>query len=373
MKPFKPKPCLRKIGRYLRILTTGISGSGRETHIRNFIDFAKKRNVEVKLFSVGSMMFEAARKLGVEIKEDKILDLSSSSLNFLRATVFEQIIREARDHENIIVSTHACFRWKKHVFQAFDFHYLNELSINIFVAISDSALPIKTRLESSAQWRGRLTLKDILVWRDEETLLTKSIADYQGKPFYVIPFASSPETLYNLMFKQDSKKIYLSYPITHIEDRESKLADKDGFKNRLRSLGLTVFDPGEIEDSTLLHRLKELKDSGKDRLVIREDGVEVKVSVSEIEDIVEDLLDQIVARDYQLIDQSDFLIVYYFSPVMSPGVLSEMTYGFSNNKKVFVVFKGPESPFFNYYSTKIFSSEEALIDFMRKEGILVEE
>ncbi|NHV99582.1 MAG: AAA family ATPase [Thaumarchaeota archaeon] len=354
----------------MRIVATGISGSGRETHLRRFVEFAEARNIEVKLFSVGSMMFEAARKLGVEIEEDKILDLSPSSLNFLRATVFEQIIREAENYENIIISTHACFRWKKHVFQAFDFHYLNELSPDAFITISDSALPIKMRLESSAQWRGRLTLKEILVWRDEEILLTKSIANYRRKPFYIIPFSSPPETLFNLMFKQYSKKAYLSYPITHIEDREAKLADKDRFKNRLRTLGLTVFDPGEIEDSFLLYKLKELKDIGWEKLVIEENGVKIEVHISEIEDVVEDLLDQIVARDYQLIDQSDFLIVYYFSQVMSPGVLSEMTYGFSNNKKVFVVYKGPESPFFNYYSTRIFESEGALIDFMHKEGII---
>ncbi|MEM2276765.1 MAG: hypothetical protein QXU43_06755, partial [Thermoproteota archaeon] len=95
-----------------------------------------------------------------------------------------------------------------------------------------------------------------------------------------------------------------------------------------------------------------------------------EISVREMEEVVEDLLDQIVARDYQLIDQSDFLVVYYFSPIMSPGVLSEMNYGFSNNKKVFVVFQGPESPFFNYYSTKIFQTEEELVGFLRKEGMI---
>jgi adenylate kinase len=117
-------------------------------------------------------------------------------------------------------------------------------------------------LNPLTQWKGRLTLKEILVWRDEETLLTKSIADYRRRPFYIIPFSSPPETLFNLMFKQHSKKVYLSYPITHIEDREAKLAGKDQFKNRLRKLGLTVFDPGEIEDSLLLYKLKELKDTG---------------------------------------------------------------------------------------------------------------
>jgi len=356
----------------LRIVVTGISGSGREVHLKRFVEFAEAKNTKVKLFSVGSMMFEAARKLGVEIKEDKILDLSPSSLNFLRATVFEQIIREAENYENIVISTHASFRWKKHVFQAFDFHYLNELSPDAFITISDSALPIKIRLESSKQWRGRLTLKEILVWRDEETLLTKSIADYRRRPFYIVPFSSPPETLFNLVFKQHSKKVYLSYPITHIENREAKLAGKDRFKDRLRKLGLTVFDPGEIEDSLLLYKLRELKDTGGGKLTVEENGVKIEIHIGEIEDVVEDLLDQIVARDYQLIDQSDFLVVYYFSQVMSPGVLSEMTYGFSNNKKVFVVYKGPESPFFNYYSTRIFESEEALVDFMNREGMIME-
>ena len=356
----------------MRIVVTGISGSGREVHLKRFVEFAEAKNTKVKLFSVGSMMFEAARKLGVEIKEDKILDLSPSSLNFLRATVFEQIIREAENYENIVISTHASFRWKKHVFQAFDFHYLNELSPDAFITISDSALPIKIRLESSKQWRGRLTLKEILVWRDEETLLTKSIADYRRRPFYIVPFSSPPETLFNLVFKQHSKKVYLSYPITHIENREAKLAGKDRFKDRLRKLGLTVFDPGEIEDSLLLYKLRELKDTGGGKLTVEENGVKIEIHIGEIEDVVEDLLDQIVARDYQLIDQSDFLVVYYFSQVMSPGVLSEMTYGFSNNKKVFVVYKGPESPFFNYYSTRIFESEEALVDFMNREGMIME-
>ncbi|MEM2352432.1 MAG: ATP-binding protein, partial [Thermoproteota archaeon] len=193
----------------MRIVATGISGSGREEYLRRFVNFSGEKGIKIRIFSVGSMMFETARKLGIEIKEDKILDLSPSSLNFLRATVFEQIIRESEDHENIVVSTHTCFRWKKHVFQAFDFHYLNELSPDIFVTISDSVLSIKRRLESSLQWRGRLTLKDILVWRDEEILLTKSIADYRGKPFYVIPSSSPGETLFNLAFKPDSRKVYL--------------------------------------------------------------------------------------------------------------------------------------------------------------------
>jgi adenylate kinase len=120
------------------------------------------------------------------------------------------------------------------------------------------------------------------------------------------------------------------------------------FAAELRRRGLLVFDPGEVEDSDLAE--------GRTRL----EGV----TPEEIESVREDIYDQIVARDYQLIDQSDFVVVYYYVPVMSPGVLSEMTYAFSSAKEVYVVFKGPESPFFRYYSTKIFRDEDELFSFL---------
>ncbi|MEM2922530.1 MAG: hypothetical protein QXF26_09485, partial [Candidatus Bathyarchaeia archaeon] len=90
----------------------------------------------------------------------------------------------------------------------------------------------------------------------------------------------------------------------------------------------------------------------------------LKADLRDLRNIRESIYDQIVARDYQLIDQSDLLVVYYQIQVMSPGVLSEMSYGFSNNKDVFVVFKGPESPFFHYYSTRIFRDEEEILNFL---------
>lgn len=232
--------------------------------------------------------------------------------------------------------------------QAFDFYYLNLLSPDLYVTVIDSISRMRARLESSQQWRGRLSLKDMLVWRDEETFLTKSIADFQGKPFFVIPASQPPETLYRLMSDHRAPKAYLSYPMTHVgegaEDLRSRLRD---FVSRLRSRGLIVFDPGEVED-------------------LEGEGLEPE----ELEAVKEDIYDQTVARDYQLIDQSDFVIVYYYVPVMSPGVLSEMTYAFSNAKDVYVVFRGPESPFFRYYSTRIFKDEDELFEHLSSRGIL---
>lgn len=353
----------------MRVVVTGISGSGRVELIKRFSIFAKEKKKSVRVFDVGEMMFNAAEKLGIEIKEDKILDLSPSALNFLRATVFEQIIRECSQHEDVVVATHACFRWRKFLIQAFDFNYLRELNPDMYITVVDSLPSIKLRLESSRVWRGRLSLKDIIVWRDEETILTKSIADFQDKPFFIVPFSTPPESLFRLFFYPNSKKAYLSYPITHTGMDPSKIEQKNIFRDKLRKAGLIVFDPNDVEDSDILRLVSP--DSSKDGTVkLEKDGTTISFSLDEIKEVERDINEQIVSRDYQLIDQSDFIIVYYFSPVMSPGVLSEMTYGFSNNKNIYVVFEGPESPFFKYYSTKIFSNEEELYKFLVEEGII---
>ena len=65
------------------------------------------------------------------------------------------------------------------------------------------------------------------------------------------------------------------------------------------------------------------------------------------------MADQTVARDYKLIKQSDFVVVYYPTTVLSAGVISEMIYAVANGKQVFAVWLPPTepSPFFSYYCT----------------------
>ena len=352
----------------MKVIATGISGSGRGEYLKEVCEFAKKKGKDIMLFDVGKMMFSTAEKLGIKIPEDKILDLAPSTLSYLRTTVFEQILRESKEYENIIVSTHACFRWRKHLLQAFDFHYLDQLKPDMYIVIIDSISSIKARLEFREAWKGRLKLKDIIVWRDEEVFITKSVADFQKRPFYVIAYREPPETLYKLMFEPNVRKTYLSYPMTHSKEDSIEIERKDKFRDTLRKAGLIVFDPAEIEDVKLL----KLVGKFKNEVEIEVDGYKVAIPKEEIIEVEEDIQHQTVANDYQLIDQSDFITVYYYLPVMSPGVLSEMTYGFTNNKHVYVVFKGPESPFFRYYSTKIFKDEGSLFNFYFKEGYIKE-
>ncbi|RLE65349.1 MAG: hypothetical protein DRJ38_03890 [Thermoprotei archaeon] len=346
----------------MRVFCTGISGSGRTEYLKEFVKWSKKKySQNINLINIGERMFEIAKKLGQNIKEEKILDLSELTLKWLRATVFEQVIGEVeKSPEVYVISTHASFRWRRYLLPAFDFFYLNKLSPDLFITIIDSIVDIKKRLENTRQWRGRLRLRDIITWQDEEVFITKILAEYQRKSFYVIPRRQPPSTLYNILFAK-KKKVYLSYPMTHVENYENYMKRIGEFKKKLSEY-FTVFDPGYIDDYGLLVEAYKALNDNKEYVEI--DGF--RISLDEIMEVEKDLRDQTIRRDLMLIDQSDIVVVYYTLPTLSPGVLSEIIYSFTNNKDVYIIFTPSNkiSPFFEYFSTEIFFKEEEFFDFI---------
>ena len=109
---------------------------------------------------------------------------------------------------------------------------------------------------------------------------------------------------------------------------------------------------------------------GKKEVVFEVEGKEFKIPLREIEDAKEDIVDQVVARDYKLINQSDIIIVYYPVTYLSAGVLSEINYGFTHNKEVYAIFPHSVSPFLKYYTTKIFKSVDELIEYFREREMI---
>jgi len=355
----------------MKIVCTGISGSGRVQYLNKALAVARERGRSLELLNIGEMMFEAAKKLGREIKEEKILDIPQPTLDWLRAAVFEQILRRiyGDDKKDYVISTHAAFRWKKYLLPAFDFFYLNELSPDLYVTVIDDVFSIKYRLEANPQWKGRLNLREIAIWQDEEIFITKMLANYQRRPHYIIALKEPGETLYDLIYT-DKKRAYLSFPITHVRGLEEHLNDVKRFRDRLREY-FVVFDPMTINDMEQLYKAKEACEKGSEKVVVEVNEGSLELSVNEVLEAEEDIKSQTVRRDYLLIDQSDMVIVYYPIAVMSPGVLAEMIYGFSNNKDVYVIFTGSKgkSPFFEYYATRIFNSVEEFFGFIVEEGL----
>lgn len=336
----------------MRVVCTGSSGSDRIGYLKAVEKLAQEAGLQLEIFNVGDMMLQKAHDLGSPVSREKILDLPSSSLEWLRGTVFEEMVRRVGEHQNSIVATHTCFRWKKFLAPAFDTYYLAQLDPDFYVTITDDYDQIRRRLDETEQWRGRLQLWEILVWRDEEHFITKMLAEYYRKPHYLIARQEPPETLFNLMLNPGCKKAYLSYPITAIEkDQPEKLEDTQRFLTELRKY-LVVFDPLAMKELERGRRFYEEQDEEIDA------------------EILKMLEDQTVARDYQFIDQSDMVIVYYPVREPSPGVLSELIYGFSHDKAVYMVFPYKISPFLKFYCTEIFKTGQELIDHLQRSGII---
>ena len=349
---------------------TGMSGSGRNDYISLVKDIARKEEKELLEVHIGQKMYKKSKELGYLIPNGTILDTSERQLDCLRGLVLEELLTLKDQKKDILVNTHACFRWHKHLTKAFDYYYLSKLDPDLYITITDTIFSIFGRLQEN-QWKGRNNLTELLAWRDEETFVTKTFARIQRKPHFLIPRDEPPETLYNLIFNPKIKKAYLSYPVSAAE--KEALEEVHKARDELRE-ELIIFDPMAIKDVDWLASGQALGKKGETSIPIPfvdYDGTEKEVTIhlNELEQVATYLKDQTIARDYVLISQSDFVAVYYYDPDLpSPGVQREIRYAKDTGKPVYIYYpKDTMSPFQEMDITKHFRDGEEFLAFLKKE------
>jgi len=331
----------------MRLVATGISGVAKlevANEVARYLHEQKNQSMEV--LDVWTHIQAVARELGIEVTKEKILD--HEQVDSLRALAFERICARLKDVPNTptshsMVTTHACFRWNKYLRKGFDVHYLNQINPDCYVNIIDDFHVIRRRLNGDVQWKGRLTDPEIITWRDEETFITETFAQFQFKRFWLIARSEPIATLSNLIAEPQMKKIYLSYPITAIEEQLPELVtEAEQFADQLRAK-YVVFNPLSIKD-----------------LVAHPDPAE---------ETTKDLRENTVWRDLKLIRQSDMVVVYYPVNYNSPGANREIGFGFSNGKSVYLFYPHSLSPFWdpNISITERFDTYQALHDFLLRD------
>jgi len=154
----------------------------------------------------------------------------------------------------VIVNTHASFRWKHGLFPAFDHDQMLALDADLYITLVDNVDAIHERLTRDFDLPH--TLKDILVWREEEILATEVLASaVRGHGcFYVLARGvekNSVESMYRLIFRPQTKRVYPSFPMTHVMDMPSVLAEIDAFRATIAEHFIT-FDPGDMDEKRLL-------------------------------------------------------------------------------------------------------------------------
>jgi adenylate kinase len=367
----------------MRTVITGQIGMDKKPYLEEIARLAGERGGNIDIFNVGQMMYSE----GPDIREGRILDLPLSRLRSLRRAAIKDIISQTSpvdEHQNIIMNTHATFRWRHGLFPAFDFDQLIEFKPELFICLVDNIEVVHHRLH--AEHDIDATLKDCMVWREEEILATELMAQAVGcqNSFYVLSrgrHQSTTETCYRLVVRNNVKKVYPSFPMSHVMDLPDVLAEIDQFRAALADHFIT-FDPADVDEKLLLDRGIEAAKEGKDWIEVephafggKMGGEPMRVSVREILDIAGDIDGQIYMRDFRLIDQSDMIVSLVPElpggiPGLSSGVERELQHAWEHTKEVYVVWKPkkPPSPFITETATKIFKTVDEALKFFQGQG-----
>src|SRR5580765_494758 len=250
----------------MRAIVTGQVGVDKGPYLEAVQQLATKNNIDLKVCHVGKMMYQEAP----DGPAGRILNLPISRLNTLRRAVFKEIMRESEKHEHVLINTHATFRWRHGLFAAFDYDQIKEFNADLYITLLDNAESVHQRLMRDHDINH--TLKDIMVWREEELLATEILANIlkgYGHFFMISRGRNVPttQTIYRLIFQPTMRKVYLSFPMSHVMDLPLILADIDRFKATINE-HFICFDPADVDEFVLHKMADEATQAGKDEIEV---------------------------------------------------------------------------------------------------------
>ena len=361
----------------MRAIVTGQVGMDKKRYLEAVASLAGEQGESCDVFHVGDIMYREAP----DVKPGRILDLPLSRLTSLRRAAFKDIINEAEGLDNVLVNTHATFRWRHGLFAAFDFDQVEAFKPDLLICLVDNIETVHYRLHRDYEIDA--TLKDCMVWREEELLATELLSKaVRGSEFYIVSrgrHEATTRTLFRLICRPDMKKVYPSFPMSHVVDMPDVLAEIDGFRAELAQ-HFIAFDPGDVDEKLLLERAIEGARAGKEFIECEPHAFgpsePVKVPVREVLDIAGDIDGQIYMRDFRLIDQSDMIVSYIPElpggiPGLSSGVERELQHAFEHTKDVYVVWKPKRSPspFITETATRIFGGVDEALSYFDEKGL----
>ena len=310
-----------------------------------------------------------------DVAPGRILDLPLGRLTSLRRSVFKDILRVSASAPNVIINTHATFRWKHGLFYAFDYDQMKQLDADMYVSIVDNIDRVHYRLRRDGH--ADHTLKDLMVWREEETLATELLAQIvrgHGR-FYICARGRDGQAavaLAKLMLDPTRKKAYLSYPMSHLthQDNPKAMAEVESMRREMKR-HFICFDPGDVDEKYLCQPALQATEQGRRTLEVGPPDERAVLETSQVLDIIPDIDGQIYARDFKLIDQSDMIISLVPElaggrPGLSSGVERELQHAHEATKDVFVIWRPTmePSPFVTATATQVFrSTDEAMAFF----------
>jgi adenylate kinase len=353
------------------IVVTGMVGLNKKSYLEEVCRFARRYGNELVLCSVGDMMYAEAP----DIPPGRILDIPLKRLHSLRRSVFKDIIAEAERASNLIVNTHATFRWRHGLFPAVDFDQMRQLNADMYVCLIDGVVAMHQRLLE--QHAVEHSLKDLIVWREEEIISTEMLCKGINDkiPFYCLARGveqDTIETFYHMLFRRQIKKAYLSFPMTAVARLAAVTEEIGAFRRRMKQLFI-CFDPGDLEEAHLPGMARHAREQELDFIEVTALNRPARLSVDEVLQIERDINSQIYARDFLLIDQADMIISFVPAlpdgrAAISSGVERELQHAHEAAKEVYVIWTARQSPsvFVTQTANAVFSTMDDAVTFLQK-------
>jgi len=357
----------------MRAVITGQVGLDKKAFLRRAAEIAAGEGTPLEICNIGDMMYAEAP----DVAPGKILDLPLSRLNALRRSVFKDVLATCRMGANVAVNTHATFRWRHGLFYGFDHDQMQDLDADFYVVLVDSIDQVHGRMVRDGYVDH--SLKDLMVWREEEVLATELLSRIAGGDgrFYILSRGvgdAGPRTLVQLMFHGRLKKAYLSFPMSHVGDSPGVLAEIEGFRREMKRY-LVCFDPGDLEEKDLCRLALEAARRGHRTVEVGPPESRTSVETAELVAIIPDIDGQIYARDFRLIDQSDMIVSLIPElsdgrPGLSSGVERELQHAHEATRDVFVVWRpsAEPSPFITETATAVFGSVSDAVRYFIQAG-----
>lgn len=340
-------------------LVTGVSGSGRIELLNELKAEAEKRNTPVLVHDIGGLIREQAEQVNMRVVDERILDVDPVQLRLLRTCAIKSVQMEILKHHEVehhFIGTHVTFRWKRRLIPGISYKDIFALAPDGMVNVVNDVAKVHEINSRNPKWKPETLprVEETQDWMVEEEFVTEMLAEVTNVPVFLIARRHTTSNLADLFFS-GKKRIYLSYPITAVRDENPEiLAHIQGpILKELETL-FVVFNPLDIEDMALSNQNSVAP------------ATEFPTEISQLTPrAIEQLKDRTVERDFQFIDQSDAVVVFYLTEKLSPGVIAEILYAHRNQKPVFIVFSGKRSPFLEYPATEIKATPEELMSSLR--------
>jgi len=357
------------------VICTGQPGTGRDEYLQKL-----REKQDFFYYHLFEYIVKEAEKEGFILSKLNVLDFYDSKpgkLEAFRAEALRKIIEEIGDKNGIhVISTPYHFEWKGKSYKGLEEHEVESLEPDLFLVIIDDLIRVRNRLSQDPQWSERnFTLVELSQWRREEIRgvydLSRGFTPY--KEFYIVAREHGLGLLEDLVFNRDKKKIYLSHPITG--------ESEDFFKNVRRFASAlepyyTIFDPYMIKDWDMVETWRKERNEAMMKKRSTPEKIKVHIDYSDgareyelnswdIEAAIENIRAQIIDTDYRVIESCAYVVAYHPREQLSAGVVSEMIQAKGLAKFIYVFYPFEPSPFFEWYSTKIFFDEKRMIEFLK--------